>query len=132
MILMLDLDCLGSQFFFGSVCGGVGVGVEICPVMLYSEGLSNIPGGNLGIIYHKQLFILIEFSFETRLCDLYIRFVINTGHFPFYCSLIVYNFTSSPCIFQWCTCVIMMNNIDHFQYLFPKCFCMACPLIHVL
>lgn len=72
---MLDLDCLGSQFFFfvGSV--EVGVGVEICLVMLSSEGLLNIPGGNSGIIYHKQLCILIEFSFETRLCYLCIRFV---------------------------------------------------------
>lgn len=131
MILMLDLDCLGSQIFFGSVCGGVGVGGwDLYYRVIYWRSLE-YPSGNSGIIYRKQLCILIEFSFETR----YVIFALgslNTEHFPFYCTLMVYNFTSSPCIFQWCTCVIMMNNnIDHFQYLFPKCFCMACPLIHV-
>jgi hypothetical protein len=75
---MLNLYCFGSPF----VCVGGGGGTcvwlcrsEICPVMLSSEGLSNVPGGNSGIIYHKQLCILVEFIFETQLCNLCIRFV---------------------------------------------------------
>jgi hypothetical protein len=83
MILMLDLDCLGSQFFWG-LCVEVGVGVEICPLMLSSEGLSNIPGGNSGIIY-----LLLNFLLGHGYA-IFALGLLNTGHFPFYCTLIVY------------------------------------------
>jgi hypothetical protein len=63
MILMLDLDCLGSQFFWG-LCVEVGVGVEICPLMLSSEGLSNINNNNNNNIAFcpKQVGVIQESS----------------------------------------------------------------------
>jgi hypothetical protein len=98
---------LGKSIFWG-LCVEVGVGVEICPVMLSSEGLSNILSGNWGIIY-----LLLNFLLGHGYA-IFALGLLNTGHFPF--SIAHWSFTY---IFSLHISVVYMCNYDEQPWPLP-------------